>query len=215
MKISRIDVEDADLLDPDADSWSRVEEHRIALSPAPVALAAGVSPYLAQSRDHGKVDALRARLAHNGATLSIRLSWRDPDRDDNLEDLDRFVDAAAIMFPLAPGAESLTMGAPDKPVNMWLWRADGTEAFDVVAHGFSTSRRRPGRDAGLVARGRHDRGEWTVVFQRPLVAAAEDRAAFTPGIATPIAFAVWEGRNAERAGQKSMSGPFLSAELEA
>lgn len=33
---------------------------------------------------HGKVQEVRTRLAHNGETLSIRLSWDHPQKDERL-----------------------------------------------------------------------------------------------------------------------------------
>jgi DMSO reductase family type II enzyme heme b subunit len=210
----------AELRDPDAPAWKRLKAVRLALEPAPVPMAAGVSPYLAQSTGHGRVRELRVRLAHDGESLAVRLSWTDPSRDEQLGDLDQFVDAAAVMFPLAESADAdaradaeltaaaRTMGSEQAPVNLWLWKADQREPFDVIARGYSTSRKRPASESGLEAQARWADGGWSLVFRRPLAARADERVELRAGAATRIAFAVWEGSNAERAGQKSASAGF-------
>ena len=84
----------------------------------------------------------------------------------------------------------------------------------MIARGYSTSQRRPANASGLAARGRHEDGRWVVVFQRPLRPASDEFAAFEPGTSAKIAFAVWDGSNAERAGQKAVSGAFIELPLD-
>jgi DMSO reductase family type II enzyme heme b subunit len=194
-------------------AWAKLESREIELVPSPVVMAMAVSPQLAMRTDHGVVKAVSARMAHNGETLSIRLAWEDPQRDDRMPDLDRFVDAAAVVFPLLDDANPLTMGDEARPVNAWLWKADLPEPFDVIARGFSTTQRRPASESGLAARGTHQDGQWVVVFQRPLQPTGEF-ARFEPGTPAKISFAVWDGNNAERSGQKAVSGVFLDVALD-
>ena len=226
-------------LEPDSPLWERAGERRLALQPAPVGLAVEVSPYLSRSYGHGRIREVRVRLLRDAERLAIRLVWADATRDDRLADLDAFADAAAVMFPLSEGATALTMGAAQAPVNLWLWKADRPEPFDLVARGFSSSRRRPAAPGGLEARARHADGIWRLVFRRPLAAAAEERVELAggPSVGPPdrptsglpegrptsgpsdrptsgLAVAVWDGDNAERAGQKSISGEFLPLYLE-
>lgn len=211
MRVSKVKASDEDLIDGSSSSWNGVPETRVALMPSPVGMAEDVSPFMALSEDHGKVDQLRVRIASNGSSLSVRLSWIDPDDDSRPDDLDEFPDGAAVMFPLVPGAGALSMGSKGAPVNAWLWKADEGEPFDVVAEGYATSERRDAAASGLKASAVHARGRWTLVFQRPLevdgafVSFAEDEK-------TGIAFAIWEGVNKERAGQKSVSGDFVALE---
>ena len=49
----------------------------------------------------------------------------------------------------------------------------------------------------------------------PLQPGSGEFAVFAPGQPAKIAFAIWEGSNAERAGQKAVSGIFTEFELEA
>lgn len=215
MKIQRQTASNADLADGRASIWEAVSEEEIRLAPAPLVLTQAVSPYLAMSEGHGRIERIRVRLAHNGATLSIRLTWRDSSRDDELLDLDQFTDAVAVMLQVEPGASAMMMGAPGQPVNAWYWKADEDEPFDVFAEGYATSVRRRGSDSGLTATGYHENDHWTVVLQRPLQSQVVPGAAIEPGGRTAIAFAVWEGSNRERSGQKSVSGEFVPLDVEA
>jgi DMSO reductase family type II enzyme heme b subunit len=214
MRVRRVAAADEALLDGAGAAWALPAEQRIALIPAPVTLAAAVSPQMALRQTHGRVHALSARALHNGEMLSVRLAWEDPAEDDEIRDLDQFADAAAIMFPLLADANPFTMGDEQQPVNAWLWRADRPEPFDVIARGYSTSQRRAASESGLVARGGHRGGKWVVVFQRPLLPGNGEFARFEPGTTAKIAFAVWDGSNAERAGQKAVSGVFIDLALD-
>lgn len=214
MRARRSTTGDEALLDGLAPAWAELSANAVDLVPAPVTLAAAVSPQMALSQGHGAVKSVTAAALHNGRTLSVRLTWADPTRDDTIGDLDRFADAAAIMFPLLADANPISMGDEAQPVNAWLWRADRPEPYDVIARGYSTSQRRPANASGLSVRARHENGRWVVVFQRPLKAESGEFAAFEPGASAKIAFAVWDGGNAERAGQKAVSGAFLALPLD-
>jgi DMSO reductase family type II enzyme heme b subunit len=213
-KVKRVAATRQELLEVDGAAWAGLDGIGIDLIPSPVAMAVSVSSQLALSRSHGKVRRVEARLAHNREILSIRLSWQDAQRDDRIEDLDRFVDGAAVMFPLLEEANPFTMGDAQQPVNAWLWRADRKEPFDVIARGYSTSQRRPASSSQLEASALYRDGEWHLVFQRPLQPASGEFARFAPGQPAKIAFAIWEGSNAERAGQKAVSAAFVDLELE-
>jgi DMSO reductase family type II enzyme heme b subunit len=213
-KVKRVAATSQKLLEVDGAAWRGLDGIGIDLIPAPVTMAASVSGQMALSRSHGKVRRVEARLAHNGEILSVRLSWQDDERDDRIEDLDRFADGAAVMFPLLDEANPFTMGDAQRPVNAWFWRADREEPFDVIARGYSTSQRRPASSSQLQASALYRDGEWHLVFQRSLQPASGEFARFAPGQPAQIAFAIWEGSNAERSGQKAVSGAFLDLELE-
>lgn len=215
MQIVKRIADEMDFLDGRSAIWDSVPGHILALMPSPLPMASAVSPFMALRTDHGKIEKLDVKLAHNGQTLSVRLEWADVSRDDKIRDLDQFTDGAAIVFPLAVGASALTMGAPDGPVNAWLWKADRAEPFDVFAQGYATSERRPASYSNLKVAGRHDNGSWVVVFQRPLIAAGRGQAVLRPGTQSGIAFAIWEGTNKERSGEKAISGDFQTIEIEA
>ena len=214
MRVRRVASLGAGVLEPDAALWAGVGSQTLALSPSPVGIAAGVSPLMAMSQGHGQVPRVEARLAHDGSSLAVHLEWPDTTADQAIEDLDRFVDAAAVMFPLRDDADPLTMGDEERPVNAWLWKADQGEPFDVVARGFATSQRRPGRESGLAAHAAWQAGRWMLVFRRPLRVDAPDCVGFAPGGSARIAFAVWDGHNQDRAGQKAVTPAFVALALD-
>jgi DMSO reductase family type II enzyme heme b subunit len=207
MKVSKTQATDRDLLDGASSSWREIKQTRVEMIPSPVGMAEGVSPFMALSENHGVVKEVNVKLASNGTTLSIRLSWADPNEDASPDDLDQFVDGAAVMFPFVDGASALSMGDRGAPVNAWLWKADEEAPRDVVAEGYSTSLRRKAEASGLKAHANYSNKHWTLVFQRPLVA-TEDFISLSGEATSGIAIAIWEGSNAERAGQKSVSGEF-------
>jgi len=214
-KVKRVSANSQKLLEVDGAAWAGLDGIDIDLVPSPIAMAAGVSGQMALSRNHGKVKRVEARLAHNGETLSVRLSWQDDQKADQIEDLDQFVDAAAVLFPIRGDANPFSMGDPQRPVNAWFWKADRAEPFDVIAQGFATSQRRPASTSRLEANALYRDGGWHLVFQRPLQPESGAFTRFVPGQPAKIAFAVWAGSNAERAGQKAISGAFIDLELEA
>lgn len=211
MRITRIEAIDSDLLDGASTAWAPVRSKTIEMLPSPIGMVEEVSPFMALSEGHGAVTSARIQIAVTQSTLSVRLSWVDPEEDAAPDDLDQFADGAAVMFPLVEGASALTMGAEGEPVNAWLWKADEPEPFDMVAEGYSTSARRAASVSGLKSKAVYSRGRWSLVFQRPLQA---DGAfvSFDPGKTIGIAVAIWEGSNHERAGQKSVSGEFSPLE---
>lgn len=213
-RVARAKLNDEELADGRSAAWQNVAKKDIDLMPAPVAMVASVSPYLSQRTGHGKVKKIGVQAVHNGTTLSIRLSWHDPDRDDELEDLDQFADAVAVMFPLASGASALTMGSTERPINAWLWMADESEPYDVLASGYATSLRRAASESGLRATAYHENDRWTVVLQRPLQASDAAFTTFEPGTEGAIALAVWEGSNKERSAQKAISGEFAALSID-
>jgi DMSO reductase family type II enzyme heme b subunit len=219
MKIPYSKVDDNTFLDPTASAWERVPMTEIGMYATPLALTQDLSPFMALSTDHGKIDKLRVRAATNGKTISIQLSWSDGSENAAIRDLDDFVDAAAVLFPLTAEANAVTMGDADNPVNSWFWKADQPGPFDVIAHGFGSSRRRSAEDSGLQTVARHRDGRWHVVFQRPLRGKllSSEHVKFVPGSPSTevkMSFAVWDGGNAERAGQKSFSGGWQTFEME-
>ena len=89
-------------------------------------------------------------------------------------------------------------------------RADRTSAADnLLAGSFGTLT--AAEDQMGAGMGAWDDGKWRVVFSRDLQVGAE-YAQFAEGDSTNVAFAVWNGANAERDGMKSVS-QFLTLEV--
>lgn len=209
MRVYRVNATPDQLRETGSNAWRGIAEEKIALMPSLVELTGAVSPYLARTRGHGITKDLSVRMAHDGQLMSVRLEWSNGDPRDEINDLDQFADAAAVMFPQAELASAISMGAVGAAVNVWLWRADENQPYDVIAEGYSTSQRRPGSISSLIASQQHTNGRSSVVLQRPLTCSEASCVSFVPGTRSRVAFAVWSGKNNERSGQKSISGEFV------
>ncbi|MBI4179962.1 c-type cytochrome [bacterium] len=71
------------------------------------------------------------RAAHDGKTLAVHLVWFDPSKDASNVEVDRFVDAAAVQFPLSDEPGFFGMGAVLSPSNIWHWKADLQADIDL------------------------------------------------------------------------------------
>lgn len=78
-----------------------------------------------------------------------------------------------------------------------------TAAEDLVAWGFGTITAQPRQD--VVAVGRWKAGRWTVIMTRPLLTPDEADVQFRPGVTSHVNFAVWDGGNKDRNGQKNIT----------
>jgi complex iron-sulfur molybdoenzyme family reductase subunit gamma len=202
------------LLDPGARPWAGARADRIDLIGTP----AGLQPTAALRNTYagkqvGAVARVRVAAAHNGEVLAFRLEWGDANEDVALADTTSFPDGAGILFPSAPGAPSVTMGAAGLAVNAWYWRADENgRGRHVVAEGLGTTRT---VDVELVrGQGVWKEGLWRVVIARALrVQTPEPVAQLEPGQTTGFAVALWEGSHGERAGVKAFSGDWRELDL--
>lgn len=214
IKVKRLAAGALRLLDPEAPEWGSAPEESLGLSPTPI--LSQPSLYVqAKWKDggYGVTPEVRVKAAHDGASIFFRLAWEDGTKDDAIDDTDRFADAAAVLFPVKDDAPLLSMGSPDQPVNAWLWRADLESPFSVTAQGIGTTVR--ASDPGLAARGTYGRGGWAVVISRGLSAATPGVAQLSPGHRAKVAFGVWQGSNAERAGLKAVTLEWQELEIEA
>jgi len=214
MRVHRVRIDRTELARADAKGWLGVPTESINLVPSPLSLTAHVSPYLANSQDHGVTRAVTVQMVHDGQFLSVRMEWLNKEPRDQMTDLDGFPDAAAIMFSGDKAASAISMGAAGAPVNAWLWRADEAQPFDVIAEGYATSIRRDAAISSLSASQQHSNDHRMIVLQRPLTSAEESSIEFTPGAKLRVSFAVWAGVNNERSGQKAVSGEFVDLDLE-
>jgi DMSO reductase family type II enzyme heme b subunit len=195
------------LLDPDGASWRGARSERIALTGTPLGLQPTDAIRVAWAKKKiGAVAAVDVAARHDGRVLAMRLEWDDADENREIRDTTVFPDGAAVVFPAAPDAPMVTMGAPGKPVNAWYWRADESDrGRDVVAEGIGSSRT---LDRELVhTSALWKEGRWHVIIARALrVEGGEPVAQLEPGTSALIGIAVWEGGHGERAGIKSFSG---------
>lgn len=76
---------------------------------------------------------------------------------------------------------------------------------DLIAGGFGSLTAQPADAQNVQGHGAWADGTWRVIFSRDLASGDADDVSFAPGKVYPMAFAAWDGANAERNGQKSTS----------
>jgi len=177
--------------------------------------------------------ALTVRSVHNGTEIAFLLEWQDNTKNDRLTP-GTFRDGVAIGLPLGDAPAFFCMGQLDHYINIWHWKADwqsdidrraartsekkegGVRTFEVIPRrvssvedliggGFSTltTKERQGRVQGQAI---WRDGVWHVVMRRPLVSEGqENEATLVPGRVQTVSFAVWNGENKERNGQKAVA----------
>ena len=177
--------------------------------------------------------ALTVRALHNGTGIAFLLEWQDNTKNDRLTP-GTFRDGVAIGLPLGDAPAFFCMGQLDHYINIWHWKADwqsdidrraaktsekardGVRTFEVIPRrvssvedliggGFSTltTKEKQGRVQGKAV---WKDGVWRVVMHRPLVSEEqENEAKLVPGRVQTVSFAVWNGENKERNGQKAVA----------
>lgn len=205
-------------------AWEKVSPITIPLSGQVITRPAWPEP---------TVRALMVRSVHNGTEIAFLLEWQDNTKNDRLTP-GTFRDGVAIGLPLGDAPAFFCMGQLDHYINIWHWKADwqsdidrraarasekkegGVRTFEVIPRrvssvedliggGFSTltTKERQGRVQGQAV---WRDGVWHVVMRRPLVSdEQENEATLVPGRVQTVAFAVWNGENKERNGQKAVA----------
>jgi hypothetical protein len=183
--------------------------------------------------------ALVVRSIHNDTEIAFLLEWQDNTKNDRLTP-GTFRDGVAIGLPLGDAPAFFCMGQLDHYINIWHWKADwqsdidrraarasekkegGVRTFEVIPRrlssvedliggGFSTltTKEKQGRVQGKAL---WKDGVWHVVMRRPLSSEEqENEAKLVPGRVQTVSFAVWNGENKERNGQKAVAPWFQLA----
>jgi DMSO reductase family type II enzyme heme b subunit len=172
---------------------------KISLMAAPTGLSPGgyvSKAYLNRSAPHTSVADLEVVRTKTGV-WRIRVVWdcSDPIREIG-DDVDRFVDAAAVLAPSVDDAPFMTMGAPGKAVAGALWRPDREELIGVRAEGLGTVER-SAAPQGWRATAEWKAGVWRLDFTLPGWSALDAQ--------RRLAIAIWQGVEGDRAGLKSVS----------
>jgi len=212
--IKKAKADSKELLDPTSAVWGSIPASTLALKGTPL----GTQPTsytrgAFKGRKVGAVPSVQVRACHDGETVFVHLEWADATENRGEADV-IFPDGAAVVFPVGADAPINTMGNERQAVNAWQWRADASEGRSVVARGLGTSEATGDRVLTQAARA----GErWQVVIARDLagVDPGNTSVALTPGGATRLGIAIWEGSNAERAGFKAYTENWTDAQLAA
>jgi hypothetical protein len=209
---------------PEDASWAKVSPMTLPLSGQVITRPVWPEP---------TARALTVRSLHNGTEIAFLLEWQDNTKNDRLTP-GTFRDGVAIGLPLGDAPAFFCMGQLDHYINIWHWKADwqsdidrraaktsekardGVRTFEVIPRrvssvedliggGFSTltTKEKQGRVQGKAA---WKDGVWHVVMRRPLVSEEqENEAKLIPGRVQTVSFAVWNGENKERNGQKAVA----------
>ena len=209
---------------PEDASWAKVSPMTLPLSGQVITRPVWPEP---------TARALTVRSLHNGTEIAFLLEWQDNTKNDRLTP-GTFRDGVAIGLPLGDAPAFFCMGQLDHYINIWHWKADwqsdidrraaktsekardGVRTFEVIPRrvssvedliggGFSTltTKERQGRVQGKAA---WKDGVWHVVMRRPLASEEqENEAKLIPGRVQTVSFAVWNGENKERNGQKAVA----------
>lgn len=215
---------------PDDTAWAKVSSLTVPLSGQVITRPVWPEP---------TARALVVRSLHNGTEIAFLLEWQDNTKNDRLTP-GTFRDGVAIGLPLGDAPAFFCMGQLDHYINIWHWKADwqsdidrrasrqaekkegGVRTFEVIPRrissvedliggGFSTltTKEKQGRIQG---KAQWKDGVWRVVMRRPLVSEEpENEAKLIPGRVQTVSFAVWNGENKERNGQKSVAPWFQLA----
>ena len=184
--------------------------------------------------------ALGLRSIHNGTEIAFLLEWQDNTKNDRLTP-GTFRDGVAIGLPLGDAPAFFCMGQLDHYIYIWHWKADWqsdidrrsaraaegkasgevrrfeviprrkSSVEDLIGGGFSTltTKEDQGRVQGSAI---WKDGVWRVVIRRPMSSAGqENEARLEPGRLQAVAFAIWNGENKERNGQKAVAPWFQLA----
>ncbi len=196
------------LINPEWSGWNVPRPLKLNLLPTP--LGRQPSEYLKYAQDPasvGRIREIEAKALHNGSKIFFHLTWNDEHPDTVMTEEHPFVDAAGIIMPMdskAPHTIIVTMGSPAYPINVWYWRSDEPEKpKNVTAKGLGTTV--TSKKSFLFSKAKWEKGRWNVVVGRALSVPEqkEETVQLKPGITSLVSFAVWDGRNRERAGIKA------------
>ncbi|MDH5736692.1 MAG: ethylbenzene dehydrogenase-related protein [Gammaproteobacteria bacterium] len=203
------------LLDPLASAWQQADELGIELIPTP--LDKQPSAYIQTSwsdKTWGLINQVFVKAVQASDSLAVHLRWRCDTPVRNIHDINVYADACALMFPASSGNAAVSslnpdlpqsMGSESSPVNLWYWRAGAVAPLIGEAKGIGTVTRESDAN-GLQASGLWQAEEWQVVLMGPMPG-------LMGGDTLPVAFAVWAGSHAERAGIKSFTPTFCDLRL--
>ncbi|MDS0282076.1 ethylbenzene dehydrogenase-related protein [Haloarcula onubensis] len=183
-----------DLGGPDAAGWSDVPTATVPLASAPSSVP---------NANDTTVEQVRVQAARGDGRLYLRLRWADATRDTAANSTRAFADAVAVEMPVNTSARPpIAMGGPTNRVNVWYWNG-ATGGQELLAGGAGSTTRMA--DATVEANASYRNDTWTVQYSRPLDGPGENRTTVPEDRDLDVAFAVWNGSNGERAGQKAVS----------
>ncbi len=198
--------------DPDSIIWARIPAYRTFLTAAPP-----VHPSTLLRFEPKKGEYLYFQFARTAERFYVRMRWKDSS-EDRQTTVDKFRDGAAIEFALNGFDTSYMMGSgPEKPVNIWYWHPDRDQVEDLIAAGYGTTSNLPEQEvtaqSQYAVRGNDRDNEWHVVMSRKLGVSGNNQVGLHAGT-IPVAFAVWQGEEGQRDGNKRVSHNWILVDAE-
>lgn len=186
-----------------AQAWEQLPIYRTQLITAPP-----VHPSVILRFNPGapQGEPLDFQVARDSEHFYIRLRWQDHS-EDLVNSVDAFSDSVAVQYAMGGSDTSFMMGTPDKPVNIWYWRADREEMENLAAGGFGSTTMLPEQSV-TGASEYHEGGEWQVVMSRPLATVSEHEVSFERA-QIPVTFAIWQGSDDQRDGSKRVTSSWF------
>jgi DMSO reductase family type II enzyme heme b subunit len=191
---------------PAAEDWNGVPGTSLLLNRTPPSFATDPVP-------PGALPAAEVRVVTTASALYVRLRWEDPTEERWTGPTAKayaseriykkpttqpagFYDGAAVMIPRGglwrSRFPSLVMGDAEAPVTIYFWRhGDQPQVLSGLGRGTVSPEQRETFEVTVV----REAGAWVAVFVLP---APEDPR-------TPLAFALWDGGQAQRNGDKFFS----------
>lgn len=200
-----------DVNDPDDIIWDRIPAYSLSLLAAPPVHPSAQLRYDPQKNGHVYV-----QLARTSERFYVRMRW--PDATRNTDDtVNTFTDGAAIQFALNGEDTNFMMGTgPDKPVNIWYWRASRHEIESLGAGGFGSTTILPKQSVtGKATYHADDPGHnqyWQLVMSREIDVDDEHQINLKDGI-VPLSFALWQGEDEQRDGNKVVQMGWLLVDV--
>lgn len=199
--------------DPDDLIWDRLPMYRVGLYAAPPVHQSVRLRFEADTAFEAKH--MYFQVARSAERFYLRLRWKDA-TENRSTTVDDFRDGVAVQFALEGADTSYMMGSgPDKPVNIWYWRADQEQIENLAAGGYGSTTRLPeqaidGASAWVAEEIQQD-SEWHVVMSRPLKVKGEHQVDLERK-QIPMVFAVWEGDHNQRDGDKRVTPNWILLE---
>ncbi len=201
-----------DVNDPDDIIWDRIPAYRIGLIPAPPVHPSPQLRYDPQKNGH-----VYFQLARTSDRFYVRMRWPDATQNQS-NTVDTFSDGAAIQFAVNGEDTNFMMGSgPDKPVNIWYWRAGRHDIENLAAGGFGSTTTLPDQVVtGKASYHADDPGQnqyWQLVMSRELDVSGEHQIDLQNG-RVPLSFALWQGEDGQRDGNKVINMGWIMVDVE-
>lgn len=180
------------------------------------------------------IQGVSVRAMHDGTRVAFQITWPDSSKNDTQSGVASFGDAVALQFSKSSDLSFFAMGDFENPVAIWMWKAvkqnaeqiapsasrhsaardagnivsgspSADSAENLKARGFGTLETQGNEKQTVRGKAVYQNGAWHIVLHRACAGSDENDITFKPGETVRIGFAVWDGAQNDRDGQKSVT----------